>query len=702
MSSGSNNNNNNSNSNNNKAGSGGGGAAAAAAAMMVPSSSAGPARSPERLVAAQKWLLQCDAVLNTCAVPISATTAVQTRRRVAGEGAAQILKLLGELRAALGDSAEAASPAAAKSVGGAENNNNNNGGGGYQLEKGADALLASAMAEGRGDVFRAECGLEVGGDELRLPDGDALSTATPTVPATATAEVVSRRLQPLQRALASTKELRQIQQYSQLLAAAGKGDALAEAVPTLVKGLQAALEESLRILEHGYATCARSTDDITAWGEWTQPLLRLLGNTLRVAPLERATEEPQERLRRAAFDVKEKQREQEDAVTDGDMVRSEHLYFEATALLEGMRPLYDKLEQVIEAYKKEAAEGPLQQLRTQSTELTSNLAPAMIAREEHLKRRCTADIERLADRREAVRSARNAQRASFSVQMVEWDKLFQLNRQQQDACLQAIEELEQRLRQLTEERTFLVEDRLEAMTQERQREEDAVAFMAFADRQEDVLRRTLLYVEQSLHCAHGISEAVRSGYRHLNRHLQDVVLQGAETRLLEVRKERLEHFRSLYLTLGELQFKKERHVEELNKRIEYYHVQQELAMDTFNPKAREFSKAKKDLLEVKEKMEQQVQLISQKAAQQLEDFKPTEKLLLASGVQFRHPVEDLAEMNALRTQKLLEYHSLMSTMKAEGGDSSGDSSGDSKDAKGGGACAKPAHRLSTAEEQARK
>ncbi|ESL11375.1 paraflagellar rod protein [Trypanosoma rangeli SC58] len=603
--------------------------------------------------AAQKWLMQCDAVLNACAVPISAVAAVQARRRVASDGATQILKLVEELRAALGFSEKGVI-------------NNSNSSSGTQAGKGADALLVSAIAEGCGNAFRAECGLVVEANELRLPDGDPLSTAKPTVPASA--EVVSRRLQPLQRVLASTNDMRQTQQYSKLLAAAGKGDALAESLPTLVKGLQAALEESLRLLEHGYATCTRSTDDIATWGDWTQALLRVLANALRVTPLERTTEEPQERLRRAAFDVMEKQREQEDAVMDGDMVRSEHLYFEATALLEGMRPLYDELEQVIETYKKDAGEEPIQQVRTQSTELSSNLAPAMIMKEENLKRRCTADMERLAERREAVRSARTAQRASFSVQMVEWEKLFELNRQQQDACLRAIEELELRLRQLAEERTFLVEDQLEAISQERQREEDAVAFMAFADRQEASLQRTLLHVEQSLHCAQSISEAVRSGYRHLNRHLQDVVLKGVENRLLEVRKERLGHFRSLYLTLGELKFKKERHVEELNKRIEYYHVQQELAMDTFNPKAKEFSKAKKDLLKVKEEMEQQVELISQKAAQQLEDFKPTEKLLLASGVQFRHPVDDLAEMNAVRTQKLLEYHSLMSTMKEAGGD----------------------------------
>ncbi|EKF39013.1 paraflagellar rod protein, putative [Trypanosoma cruzi marinkellei] len=649
-------------------------------------------------MAAQKWFFQREAVLDTCTVPTGTTTSVEGRRRMARDSATQILSLLEELQATIGPSANGAAAAISilpmtKAAGGMNNNNNNNHHH-HHAGREMDGLWMSALVEGSGSLFRSECGLEVEAREMRLPDGHTMTTAaaaaatvttsssssSPTKKITTTqtttsttpmslnppsAEAVTRRLQPLQRILASIQDMRHLTPYGKLISSAGKGDKSAESISMLIKGLHDAVEESLRTIEHGYATCACSVDDISAWAEWSQPLLRLLGETLRRVTLEHVMEESQERLRRATFDVKEKQREQEDAVTDGDMVRSENLYFEKTALLEGMRPLYDQLEHVIETYKKDAAEEPTRKLRALANELVPRLVSPRIAKEQNLKKRCTADIERLACKREELRSVRSTQRANFSVQMNEWEKLFDLNRQQQEACLRAIEELEQRLRHLAEERTFLVEDRLEKISEERQREEDATVFMLFAERQEEALRTTLQHVEQSLHCAQNISDAVQSGYKHLNQHLQNVVLQTAETQLLNVRKERLEHFRSLYLTLGELQFKKERHMEELDKRIEYYHVQQELAMETFNPKAKEFSKAKKDLLEVKETMEQQLQLIATKAAQQLEDFKPTEKLLLASGVQFRHPAEELLEMNAMRTQKLLEYHSLMSTMRKD-------------------------------------
>ncbi|RNF18354.1 putative paraflagellar rod protein [Trypanosoma cruzi] len=677
----------NNNSNGKKSGGGGAAAvaaaAAAAAALMMTSPAAVPPRSQERLVAAQKWFFQREAVLDTCAVPVGATTSVEGRRRMARDSAAQILSLLEELQATIGPSANGAAAATSssspmnKAAGGGNHNNNSNKNtsNNNHAAREADGLWMSALVEGSGSLFYSECGLQVEAREMRLPDGHTMTAAksssspkatTTTVSSTSpSAEAVSRRLQPLQRLLAGIQDVRHLHPYGKLLSGAGKGDASAESISMLIKGLQDAVEESLRTIEHGYATCACSVDDISTWAEWSQPLLRVLGETLRQFTLEHVMEEPQERLRRAAFDVKEKQREQEDAVTDGDMVRSENLYFEKTALLEGMRPLYDQLEHVIETYKKDAAEEPTRKVRALATELVPRLVSPTIAKEQNLKKRCAADIERLASKREEIRSARSAQRANFSVHMTEWEKLFELNRQQQESCLRAIEELEQRLRHLAEERTFLVEDRLEKMSEERQREEDAATFMLFAERQEEALRTTLQYVEQSIHCAQSISDAVQSGYKHLNHHLHNVILQTAETQLLNVRKERLEHFRSLYLTLGELQFKKERHVEELDKRIEYYHVQQELAMETFNPKAKEFSKAKKDLLEVKETMEQQLQLIAKKAAQQLEDFKPTEKLLLASGVKFRHPVDELVEMNAVRTQKLLEYHSLMSTMRKD-------------------------------------
>ncbi|KAH9588711.1 Paraflagellar rod [Trypanosoma melophagium] len=625
-----------------------------AAKAVSNSAAVGGSRPSERVAAAQKWFLQREAVLDACALATTATTTVQTRRRGVRDCSTQIVKLLDELRQSfVADQTVNTGNDAGRGDSGKDTTTTTTTTTTPDKSKNDEQMAwVNAMAEANSALFRTECGLEVEPNELLLPSNDNDNT-----------ETVHRRLQPLQRLLTATKDLRQLPQYNILVSAAGKGSTEASHIPALVKGLQDTLEECLRLLEQDYATCARSGDVIAAWAEWAQPLVRLVSECLRMTPLDRVVEEPRERLRRVTFDVKEKQREQEDAVTDGDMVRSEQLYFEKTALLETMRPLYDQLEHAIESHKRECGDEPLHRLRALAQELTTRHAPPLIARQQQLKKRGYSDLDKLAARREEVRTTRNTQRAAFNVYLTEWDKLFAVNQQQQEGCLRAMEELEQRLRHLCEERACLVEDRLEMMTQERQRADDAAAFIAFASTQENALRSTMLNVEQTIFCAQSMQDTLRAGYQQLQSHLMEAVQQADEAQLLEVRKERLEHFRGLYLTLGELQFKKERHVEELDKRIEYYHVQQELAMDTFNPRAKEFSKAKKDLIEVRETVQEQVRGIAQRAAQQLEEFAPTEKLLLASGVQFRHPVEELAEMNAVRTQKLLEYHSLMSTMQ---------------------------------------
>nr|CCC91748.1 putative paraflagellar rod protein [Trypanosoma congolense IL3000] len=609
------------------------------------------------VAATRKAFLQREAVLNACAISGNNVGLVQLRRNTLHENSTRILKLFEDMTHTQSPTTSASTAATAARKEGAATVEQLN--------------IISTLAEACAEAFRKECSLELGPRDMILPEevatnnmasgangAGAPSSATPQ-------ESVKRRIAPLQKVFTSVKELRNVPLYNKLLSASQRGSLGAMCMTSLVKNLTETLEESLQSLEQGYGTCPYSARDIAEWAGWVQPLVRLTNECMQVAPLERVIEGPRERLRRVAFDVEEKQREQEDAVTDGDMVRSEQLYFEKTALLESMKPLYDELEAAIEEAKQASVDEPMRELQTLLKELSTKCAPKVLDHERQMQRRGKVDLERLQAHRQAIVNTRNAQVSSYKVYVTEWEKLFRHNEQQQENCLRALEELEQRIRYLEEERAFLVEDRLEVAAQEQQLADDAASFMLFASQHEQKLCTTIDNLDQSLSSGGRVLDAVRGAYNDLSKYIKDVVSREVEEKLLEIRKERLAHFRGLYLTLGELKYKKERHLEELEKRIDYYHVQQELAMDTFNPKAKEFSKAKKDLLEVKETMQQQIDLIGQKAVKQLEDFKPTERLLLSSGVNFVHPVKELEEMNSRRTQKLLEYHNLMSTMGGE-------------------------------------
>eukprot|EP00658_Telonema_sp_P-2_P012615 TRINITY_DN14803_c0_g1_i2.p1 TRINITY_DN14803_c0_g1~~TRINITY_DN14803_c0_g1_i2.p1 ORF type:complete len:310 (+),score=102.73 TRINITY_DN14803_c0_g1_i2:91-930(+) len=181
-----------------------------------------------------------------------------------------------------------------------------------------------------------------------------------------------------------------------------------------------------------------------------------------------------------------------------------------------------------------------------------------------------------------------------------------------------------------------------------------------------------------------MDEFVCSACNAMERHLR-CVQADVEKHRMSSHELRLEHFRGMYLTLGELQYKKERNLEEIDKKIAHTHMQQDLMMETLNPRAKEFAQAKKELMKVRDEMESQIEVINEKAVLQIEAFKPTEVLLLEAGKDFVHPVHELQQRNQARQQKLLQYHKLMSSEDGVlGDDDDGDDDGDDGAGSGGG------------------
>eukprot|EP00662_Eupelagonemidae_sp_cell21_P009067 gene9067-6027_t len=123
----------------------------------------------------------------------------------------------------------------------------------------------------------------------------------------------------------------------------------------------------------------------------------------------------------------------------------------------------------------------------------------------------------------------------------------------------------------------------------------------------------------------------------------------------------------MYLTLGDLQYKKEANIQALEEKIQVASMQQEMYMESLNPKAKEYSQLKRDLGKMKGELEQQVDQIREKAVLYIEAFKPTEHALIEAGRHFRHPVEQLKENNQNRKHKLVAYHQLVGGAE-EGGE----------------------------------
>eukprot|EP00796_Vickermania_ingenoplastis_P011888 gene11888-8173_t len=524
------------------------------------------------------------------------------------------------------------------------------------LSYGGEAAVA-ARATASKDVFVRECGLEAG--EGLKPVSEAAKKLVAQGPVE-----VDKQLAPLQQILNNIKALRKQPRFDYektLREAKQKGGAssmAAQHTHLLVKRLEETISDAISSIRSHANIKPVGPQVIKDISLWPADLLRILNDALNQKPLEALTEAGREQLRRIAFDVEELQHDQQQAVTDGDMQKSEQLYFEQTMLLETMKPQFAELEGVMEKYKKEKGETFRDSLKMFQKNFRQ-LLTAAVRREEKDKKQTDNDADKLTDKRSLVQKARKDQKANFQLYVSEWEKLFDTNVEQQIACFRAMEELERRIHHLAAEQAILIADRVEKVNVERERALDAAAFFYFCDQRTKNTKDAAQTAQTAVETLKEVGAAIEFSITQFEQYLKECVIDHTDEELLALRQEKLNQFRQLYLTLGDLQFKKARHAEEIEKKIEYYSLQQEVAMDTLNPKAKEYSQAKKKWQSVQDEIKQQLSVLEQKSEKEAQDFKPTEQLLIKSGVNFKHPVDELNEKNAIRQQKLLEYKELM-------------------------------------------
>ncbi|KAF8288799.1 hypothetical protein TcBrA4_0005720 [Trypanosoma cruzi] len=102
-------------------------------------------------------------------------------------------------------------------------------------------------------------------------------------------------------------------------------------------------------------------------------------------------------------------------------------------------------------------------------------------------------------------------------------------------------------------------------------------------------------------------QRIKSRHDKTNEELADLRLQ--------VHQEYLEAFRRLYKTLGQLVYKKEKRLEEIDRNIRTTHIQLEFAIETFDPNAKKHSDAKKELYKLRAQVEEELEMLKDKMAQ---------------------------------------------------------------------------------------
>ena len=180
-----------------------------------------------------------------------------------------------------------------------------------------------------------------------------------------------------------------------------------------------------------------------------------------------------------------------------------------------------------------------------------------------------------------------------------------------------------------------------------------------ASKHKQRLELTIFNCDIAIRCISIIEELVTEGCSAVKARFDRTVAELSDVRFI-VHKEYLEAFRRFYKTVGQLVYKKERRLEEIDRNIRTTHIQLEFCIETFDPNAKKHSDTKKDLYKLRTQVEEELEMLKDKMATALEAFGPTEDALIQAGIDFVHPAEEVEDNNLSRRTKMVEYKAHLS------------------------------------------
>eukprot|EP00756_Hemistasia_phaeocysticola_P056302 Hpha_TRINITY_DN323_c0_g1::TRINITY_DN323_c0_g1_i1::g.112635::m.112635 len=427
-----------------------------------------------------------------------------------------------------------------------------------------------------------------------------------------------------------------------------------------------AIDQSVRLLAKVVLLLEGSKLKGGQWADLTRLFTNLLERVMDLPPVSHCLHGLDEQCRRLEFAVTEVDEQMKEAVDQGEMAETEKLYYKKVTLQEALADTVAKKFDTITEEQDVAVHHPLEETRALHRE-HQRAVQRMIDETESLKKRCEADLRRLNDEVERVNVEDYEKTKHYAAAVENTSALLKQNLLAQDSCWTEIEGLERKLVQFGNERTELITRRIKDVEDNEARRVEYQHFMSFALQHKKLLELTIHNCEIAEEATDVIDEIVSTGCNAVEARMREVERELEDLRL-GAHEHYLTHFRSMYLTLGDLRYKKQANIEALDEKMQVAHMQQEMYMESLNPKAKEYSQLKKDIGKLKEDLQSQVGQIQQKEVLYVEAFKPTERALIAAGREFLHPVEELQQLNQRRKDKLVAYHKLVT------GDEEGDAS----------------------------
>eukprot|EP00906_Rhabdomonas_costata_P013623 RCo019547 len=417
------------------------------------------------------------------------------------------------------------------------------------------------------------------------------------------------------------------------------------------------IESGTRLMEKSLGLLKDSKLHSKQWAAVMEPVLVLLKDVMAIAPISDCLVEKEEEVHRMKFNVDECTQAQAKAIMEGEMQEAEALYYQKIKLQEVLGDLIKQKFAVLDGEEEGALTVPMRRVHETHSRANAEMA-ALLQDRERVRKECEEDLQRLSARLAQCRAEDLAQTTAFNDEKEKSNEYLRLNLARQEECWRQIEQLERELQKLSADRGEEVRRRVQAIERNERRRVDFENFVSFAENHESLLRLTISNCEIAEEVTDTVDEFISSACNTIERRMRETEKEMEKLRV-DVHNEYFHAFREMYLTLGDLSYKKEKHLTEMQKKIEYETIQQEFCMETFNPKAKEHSQAKKQLTQRKAEMEDQLAQLRTRSQLYIEWFQPSEKALIEAGVEFTHPVDELVQINESRNNKLVEYHELM-------------------------------------------
>ncbi|CUG06054.1 paraflagellar rod protein, putative [Bodo saltans] len=413
--------------------------------------------------------------------------------------------------------------------------------------------------------------------------------------------------------------------------------------------------ERMRLLT---ARCEKVVDAATVTSSpfllFANQVINVSRTALQIPPIDDPLKKLVDKLTSLDSSNRSLEAHQQEAADDGNIAANEGYMSERVTIMEAMADVITHKFHLLEEEERTS-------LNTTQAAIDSaalSVAEGIRERKQNVankQKRVQQDLSNLEAATRRAEIDEGIARGGFQSDMASSDELLERNAAESEEVWSQIHALETRLQKLANERRDEADRRVKAVEREERRRVDMRHFSEFAAAHHDKLFSVSRLLEADELLCDMMDEALR-GFAVIG--LEKIAFdrgQVAAARSAALQEHHM-HFREQYLHLGELLYKKERALEELTQRSVYARAQQELAMDSFNPKAKEYAIQKSDIDVDIRKMDEEIAVLQSKASLYVQAFKPTERALRAEGKVFEHPVSELQLRNKEKSRKIAAFH----------------------------------------------